>query len=177
MAGALEPLGRAAARVVEHAHHADDRRGQNRLAVCFIVEGNVAPDHRHVERAAGERDPLDRFRELPEDLRPLRRAEVQAVGDASGLAARTGDVARRLADRHHGALPRVEEHQARVAVGRHRERAAGALDAEDRGVGARQHQGVDPDLLVVLAEGPLLRRDRRRGEQLDQRGAVVGGLG
>ena len=78
---------------------------------------------------ARERDALDSLRELPEDLGTLRRAEVQAVGHAPRLAARAGHVAGRLAHRHGGADPRVEEDLAAVAVGGHRERAARALDA------------------------------------------------
>ena len=45
MAGSLEPLGRAPRRVVEHAHHPDDRSRQDGLAAGLIVEGNVAADH------------------------------------------------------------------------------------------------------------------------------------
>ena len=56
---------------------------------------------------------------------------------------------------------RVEEDLAAVAVGGDRDRAPRALDAQHGGVGAGQDQRVDPDLLVVLAERPLLGRDRR----------------
>jgi hypothetical protein len=162
--------------VIEDPDHADDRGRQNGPATGLIVEGNVTPDHGEVERPARGRDALDRFGELPENLGPFRRAEVQAVGDAARLATRAGHVAGRLAYGHRRALPGIEEHVAAVAVGGHRERVPRAFDAKDGGVGAGQHQGVDPDLLIVLAERPFLGRDRRRREQLGQGRAIVSRL-
>ena len=98
------------------------------------------------------------------------------VQPAQRLATRARHVAGRLAYGHCRALPGIEEHVAAVAVGGHRERPPRAFDAKDGGVGAGQHQGIDPDLLIVLAERPFLGRDRRRREQLGQSRAIVSRL-
>ena len=49
-------------RILDQADHADDRRRVDRLAVGLVVEADVAAGDRHVERAAGVGDPLDRLR-------------------------------------------------------------------------------------------------------------------
>src|SRR5439155_1506318 len=118
---ALEPLGRPPPRVLQDADHPNDRCRQDRLAAGLIVEGNVAAHYRDLEGAARLGDAVDRLGELPENLRPLGRAEVHAIGHPDGRGARAGDVARRLADRHGGAPPRVQDDVAPVAVGGDRE--------------------------------------------------------
>src|SRR5213076_371817 len=120
----------------------------------LIVEGNVSPHYRYVERPAGAGDPVDRFGELPEDLGPLGRAEVQAVRRRTRPRARARHVARGLAERHRAAAARVEIDLAAVAVGLDGHRPARTLDPQDSGVGARQHERVDADLVIVLTKRP-----------------------
>ena len=60
--------------------------------------------------------PCHRLLELPEDLRSLGRAEVQAVGQAERPGAGDGQVARRLGHRHGGPDTRIEIDETRVAV-------------------------------------------------------------
>ena len=164
MARRFEPLCRQSARVLEHTDDTDDGRGQDRSPTRFIVEGNVAAHYRELERSAGLGDALHRLGKLPQDLRPLRRAEIQTIGDAARPSACAGDVSRRLAHGHGRAAPRIEEDLTAVAIRRNGERPARALDAQDGGVGSGQDERVDADLLIVLAERPLLARDGRRPE-------------
>ena len=161
----LEPLRRVPTRVLQQPDDADHGRGENRLPTRFIVEGNVAAHHRQLERATRLRDSLDGLFELPEDLRTLRGAEVQAIRHAEWQGARARHVAGRLAHGHGRAAARIEDHVPPIAVRRHGESAARSLHAQDGGVGARGDESVDADLLVVLAVRPLLARDRRRGQQ------------
>ena len=88
---------RAAARPAPRPRSARRRRAPasaGRLAVGLVVEADVAAGDRDVERPAGRAHALDRARELPHDLGPLRVAEVEAVGRADRQAAGAGDVAR-----------------------------------------------------------------------------------
>ena len=82
-----------------------------------------------------------------------------------GMRAGAGDVARRLGDREHRAAPRIEVAVAAVAVDRHRQRARRALDADDAGAHAGEHDRVGPHHVVVLPVDPALAGDGRRREQ------------
>ena len=104
----LLPAARDAADVRDEADAADDRRRRDRAAVGVVVERHVPGDDRDAERLAGERHPLDRLGELPADLRLLRVAEVEAVGERERLAADARDVARRLENGELAADARVE---------------------------------------------------------------------
>ena len=95
--------------VLDHADDADDRRRQNRAAVGLVVQAHVAAGDRNLERAARLAEPGDGLGELPHDLRPLRIAEVQAVGRADRHGAGARDVARRFGQRQPRALPRIEQ--------------------------------------------------------------------
>ena len=99
----LEDSRRRLRRVVEQADHAEHRRREDRAALGFVVEADVAAGDRHVERAAGVADAADGFADLPHDLGPLGIAEVQVVGRADRLAAGARDVARRFGHGEHRA--------------------------------------------------------------------------
>ena len=162
--------------MLEHADHADDRRRIDRAAVGLIVEAHVAAGNRHVERAAGGRDPLDGFRELPHDRRPLGVSEIQAVGRAARPRAGARHVSSRLGDRQHRAAIRVEVTVAAVAVQRQRKRALRPFNADDSGAEARHVQRVRAHGVVVLAVHPVLAADRGRAEEHQQRRGVVARL-
>ena len=156
-----EPLRAPALGVIDQTRHADDRRRQDGLSLGLIVERHVAPDHRDVEGPASQADALHRLLELPQDLRALRRAEVEAIGEAEGPRAAHGEIARGLGDRHGGADSRVEQDESRIAIGGDRHGLSGALDPEHARIRAREHQRIGPDLLVVLPIHPLFRRNAR----------------
>ena len=86
LADALEPLRRQQPGILEQPHHADDGRGQDGRRRGLIVEGNVAADHRELERAARLGDALDGLARTARGSPGARGAEVQAV--ASRRAAR-----------------------------------------------------------------------------------------
>jgi hypothetical protein len=113
----LEPLGATAVRFVYEPGHADHRCGQDRLPQSFIVEGDIAADHRDIERAAGLRDARHRLLELPEDFWTLGRAEIETVRQAEGLGAGDGEIPRRLGHGHGGAGAWIHVHETAVAVG------------------------------------------------------------
>ena len=110
--------------------------------------------------------PRQASRELEEDLRPLRIAEVEAVGDAQRHRAGAGDVARRL--RHRGL----------AALVRDRAPAAGCCSppsppgrSRSPRPGARRRRRPGPSRVrglhggVVLLEHPALAGDGRLIEQ------------
>ena len=68
-------------KVVEQAHAADGRRGQDRLTVGLVVERHIAGDDRKIEGGTGFADPFETADELAHDRGVFRIAEVQAVGD------------------------------------------------------------------------------------------------
>ena len=155
--------------VLEQTHDANDRRRINRLTIRLVVEADVAAGDRHGERAAGGADAFNRPGELPHDLRPLRVAEIQAVGGAERPAAGAGDVARRFSDRQDGAPIGVEVAVAAVAIDRHRQCALRALDSDDAGTHARHVDRVRPHHVIVLPIDPALAGNGRRPEERQQR--------
>ena len=79
--------GRQMADVVHNAHHADDRRGVDVLAVGLVVEADIATHHWGIKRSARLGDPGDALDELVEDVRgfsglPKFRQSVTASGRA-----------------------------------------------------------------------------------------------
>ena len=166
------PLG-----ILEEADHPDDGRGQDGLAERLVVEGDVPADHRDLERPARRGDSLDGLRELPHDLRPLGRPEVEAVRHGQGPAPRADDVARRFRHRQRAARPRIEVPVAAVAVGGDGDRLPRSLDPEHGGVGPGKDERVDAHHVVVLPPDRLLRRDGRRGEEAEEDLAQVGRRG
>ena len=66
---------------LQNAHHPHRGRGQDGAPLGLVVERHVAADHRRAEDVARVADAADALGELPHDLRPLRRSEVQAIGD------------------------------------------------------------------------------------------------
>src|SRR6202035_35418 len=76
----------------ELADHADDRRRGDRALGPFVVQRDVAADDRDAECAAAVAKAPHRFGQLPGDVRLLRIAEVQAVGQPERLGADAGQV-------------------------------------------------------------------------------------
>ena len=74
--------------IVDEPDAADRRRRQNRAAVGLVVERHVAGHDWKVENLAGFRDAADAADELAHDLRPLRIAEIEIVGDRERPARR-----------------------------------------------------------------------------------------
>ena len=99
----------------------------------LVVEADVAADDRHVERAAGLGEAVDRARELVHDLRALGVPEVQAVGDADRLGAGADEVAAHLGDGHLRALFGGELDEAAVAVDREGEVLVSVLPSLSQG--------------------------------------------
>src|SRR5207302_5734795 len=64
--------------VVHQADHPDGGGGKDGPAFRLVVERDVPRHDRRAERVAGVRDAQAGLLELPEDLRPLRVAEVEA---------------------------------------------------------------------------------------------------
>ena len=144
----------------------------------LVVERDIARDDREGEGLAGGADTLDRLDELAHQFRLFGVAEVQIVGGGERLGADGGQVAPAFGDRLHAALQRVGLAIARRHVGGEGQRLGRmAVDAHDAGVAARPLQRIALDQRVVLLEHPAARAQIRRAEQLDERGAVIGGLG
>src|SRR5262249_59328007 len=106
------------------------------------VEADVPGDDRYLQLPARGGQAPGRFRELPQDLRPLGIAEVEAIGEAERLAADARDVSSALGDGQPRAFEWVEEDEARVAIDGQGERAVGALDANHRCVAAAGPQNA-----------------------------------
>src|SRR5207247_4958356 len=85
---------RAGVFALQDSHHADRWRRIDGPPFRLVVEGDIARHHRRAERVAGVADPSNALRELPHDLRPFRRADVEAVGDGHRPSTADGDVPR-----------------------------------------------------------------------------------
>ena len=142
--------------ILEQPDHPDQWRGDDRAFGRLVVERHVARHDRNAQQLTSLAHPGDRLGERPVARFGLRRAEVQAVGCADGGRARAGDVQRRLEDRCLRRQSWVERRQPARSVQRHRQRARGALDAQQRGVRlAGTGQGIGPIHVVVSAPDRL----------------------
>ena len=169
--------GQRRARVLEHAHAADDRRRVDRPATALVVERDVAGDDRGAEDLAGLRHARDRLAQRIRRARSLGVAEVEAVRDRRGLCAAAGDVERGLRDRLGAAAPRIERDARAVAVERHRDRPLRGRQAHDARVAARARDRARADDLVVLLVDPRLGADVRRRQQPQQEIGRIGDRG
>src|SRR5207248_2476431 len=150
------PAARDRAHIGHEADAADHRRRRNRPPAGLVVEGHVARDDRNPERLRRLRDALDRFRELPADLRLLGIAEVEAGGQRERLAPGAGDAARRVEDRFAPGRPRIPLAERRP-VERDREPAPGRPQPQHRRAEPRPAHRARLDKVVVLLVDPGLR--------------------
>ena len=104
---------------------------------------------------------------------PKLRQSVMAAGSPPAH----DDVAGGLGERDLRAHVRVEVAVAAVAVARDRDAAALVADAEHGGIAAREHHGVEDDLVVVLLPDPAARADVGAGQQAEKDLAETRGLG
>ena len=106
-------------------------------------------------RGAAVGEPAHGLPELPHDVRVLRRAEVEAVGDGDRHGAAGRHVAVRLGQRELRADVGVERDEAGVAVGGDGHPATGRLvDPDHPGVGGLRADGVAAHVAVVLVGDP-----------------------
>ncbi len=180
IAGALEADADGLRQIVDHADAADRGGGQDRAAaagrLALVIEADVARDDRIVKRAARLAHAVEAPGDLPHDLGALRIGEVEAVGDRERGRADRADVAPGFGDRLLAALDRVGIAIARGAVGAHRERAACAVDADERCVAADLHR-VAADLAVILFVDPAAACDVGRSHERLEVGRDIGGFG
>ena len=154
---------------IENADHSDGRRRINRAALGLVVERDVSRNHRRSERQAGLADAADALRELPHDLRPLRRSEIQTIGDRDRPSSASRDVAGRLGHRLLASLVRIEVAVERIDVRSHRQRPAGSLHAHDSRVATLRHcDRVCADGGVVLFVDPVLGTEVRGGQEAQE---------
>jgi hypothetical protein len=142
----------------------------NRPAVRLVVERDIAGDDRHAQRLAGERHPLYCLGQLPRDLGLLGIAEVEAIGEADGLAAGARDVARSLEHREGASGARLETRLPALAVERNREPAVAGAQPQHGRVEAGPTHCPRADEMVVAPVDRRAAADVRRAEQLEQRG-------
>ena len=103
------------------ADQADHRRRVDRAVAPLVVERDVAADDGDPQRPAGVAEPAHALRQLPGDVRLLRVAEVQAVGQPERLGADAGEVGGAFEHRLDRAAVGVRGDAAAVAVDRDRD--------------------------------------------------------
>ena len=156
---------RSAADVFQNPHHADHRRGVDRLAQCFVVKTHVAAGDRRAQRFARRRHALDHRGELSHDWRLFRIPKVQAVSRRHWSRAGASHVAGRFRHCVHGAQFGIEIAPAPVAIQRHGQRPLRALDANQSGISTRPLHGVGLHHVLVLLMNPVFGADIRRSQQ------------
>ncbi len=166
---ALAPALGNPANVLDETDGAYDRCRVDRAAVRLVVKRDVPGHDRKPERRARRSDPVDRFGQLPSDLRLLRIAEVETVGEAERLAAGARHVASRF---EHGERPTeegVEAGDPPLTVERKREPAQRRPQSEHRCVEPWPADGARAHELVVASIDELTAAKSRRGKQLEER--------
>ena len=167
--GRFEGERRRCREIVDQADAADGRRRQDRASVGLVVERDIAGHDREIERLAGFGDATNAADELPHDLRPLRIAEIEIVGDGERPRADRGEIAPAFGDRLLAALERIGLAVARRHVGGEREALRPILDTHHRGIAARPLHRVAENDVVILLPHPTLRAEIRRRQQFLQR--------
>src|SRR6202795_1734351 len=102
--------------VVQNAENAYGWRGIDRFAERLVVEAYVAAGNGRAEIVAGYGQAVDRFAELPHDIRLFRAAEVQAIGRRDGTRTAARYVARGFGHGVHRAGTRIQLAPAPVAI-------------------------------------------------------------
>jgi hypothetical protein len=149
-------------------HHPDHGRGEDRAGRRLVIQRHIPTHDRHPERLARLGQPLDRLDQLPGDVRLLRVAEVQTVGQPERLGAHAGQVGRALVHRLGRAAPRVARHAPAVPVDRHGDRGP-VREHEHGGVGlVGPAHGARLNDRVVLLEHRSARGHVRRPQQREQ---------
>ena len=147
-----EPRATVSPDIFKQPQTADDGRGVYGRSLALVVQTGVSTHHRHSQRSARPCHAANGLLELVVDLRPLRVAKVEAVGERQGFRADAGQVARNFRDDHLRAAIGIEEALTAVAVDGHRDGLAGVLDPEDCSVSrARRDHRVGLDLVIILA--------------------------
>ena len=155
--------------IIDDAHHADDDRGIDARATGVVVEADVAAHHRDVQCPARVADAVDGVVQVPPDVGVLGIGEIEAIGDRGRFRACGDDIASRLADGDHRPLASIECRVARVAVGGERQPERGAVDADQRGVAAREDHRRVADLVVVAAVHGLAAAEVGAAQQREER--------
>src|SRR3954454_14895767 len=132
MVVSLEANRRALLPIVEQTDAADRGGGEDGeagavFAFGLVVEADVAAHDGEIERSAGLGNAFDTADELAHDLRPLRVAEVEAIGDRERLRPDRAEVAIGFSDSLLPASDRVGVAIAGRAVGGERKRFFGAV--------------------------------------------------
>src|SRR5262249_5077594 len=107
----FEPRRRDVTRLFDNSNHSDHRRRIYSAAVGLVVEADIPSGDWCSKNIAGRAHAVDDFAELPHDLRPLRRSEVQTVGQRERLRSAYDQISTRLGHDKFRAFARV-----RVAV-------------------------------------------------------------
>ena len=103
---------------------------------------------------------------MPHGFGLFRVAEIQAVCCRNWTRARARHVSRGFRDGVHRANFGVEPAPPAVSIGGEREAAPRILEPEHGGITSARHDArVCSHHVIVLSDDPLLRGDRRRGEQ------------
>src|SRR6516162_10433900 len=136
--------------IFEDSDNSYDWRRIDAFAQRLVVEADISAGDWGFQLLAGSGHSVDRLGELPHDVRFLRIAKVQAVGRSNRRRARTGDVARRLSHRMHGAQLGIEVTPPTVAIESHRQPAIPPLHADHAGFAAGTFDGVGLNHRVVL---------------------------
>ena len=151
--------------VFQQTQPAQDRSGVDGLALRFVVKADVAADHRNPQRPAGPGYAPDAPFQLVIDLRPLRVAKIQAVGQGQRLGAGAGQVTANLGHRNLAAPVGVQIAVTAVAVNAQGDGLAGSLDAQHCGIAAWPDHRVGLDLMVIATIDAVLAGDVGRGQQ------------
>ena len=162
--------------------HADDRRGVDVAAPALVVEADVAADDRDAEGPARLGHAVDRLGQLPHHLGVLGVAEVEAVDERQRVGPRrTARLSTASATTDAVPWRGVDGAPAVVAVGGEGQAPAGVdagggvLEPQHRGVAAGRLDGVEEELVVVLACTPTTCRPAsaaRAAREVDDRGGL-----
>ena len=137
--------------------------------LAFVVQADVAADHRDAQCPTGPRHATDALLQLIIDFGTLRIAEIQAIGERQGFRADAGEVARDLGHRQLAAPEGVQVALPAVPVDGDGDGGVRFLDAEDRRIaGAGADNRVGLHLVVVLLVHPRSAGDIGRSQQLPQ---------
>ena len=141
--------------ILDQADRADGRRRQDALTVGLVVERDVARHDRHIKRAAGLTDALDRADKLAHDLGLFRVAEVEVVRRGQRCRARGDQIAVGFGHRLPPAFDRIGLHVARGHVTGKSQRLFRSMHPYNARAKAGDPHGVGHDLAVVLLVNPL----------------------
>src|SRR5260370_30361437 len=163
-----EMLPRDPAFLIDDANHPHRWRRSNCAGRILIIQTDVSTGYRRAKPTAGFSQTLDGFAELPEVFRMIRVPKVEVIRNCQGRRTRTNQIPGGFSNCNTGSLARIQFAIKTVAVSCRSDILVRFPDRKYSRVRPWRDNCSSSNGMIVLAEHPVLRSNRRVRQELNQ---------